>query len=67
MAQTQRASKSYEEPEKNVAKHPRNEIALPPSKARAGIMDSNSFYVLIASTLLVICLFAATFAYFKPA
>jgi hypothetical protein len=66
MARTERASESYEEPQKNVARHPRNDVALPPTKARAGLMDRNTFYVLIASTLLVICLFAATFAYFKP-
>jgi hypothetical protein len=67
MARTERASASYEEPTKNVADHERNAVVLPPSKARAGRMDRNTFYMLVASTLLVICLFAVTFAYFKPA
>lgn len=66
MARAQRASDSYEDPGKNVAgQHGR--AVLPSSKARAGIMDRDTLYMLVASTLLVICLFAAVFAYFRPA
>ena len=66
MAQAKQASPSYEEPEKNVAgqSYP---VLPPPSKARAGIMDRDTLYMLIAGTVLIIVLFAAVFAYFQPA
>jgi hypothetical protein len=66
MAQAKRASPSYEEPEENVAEQPRP-VVLPPSKARAGLMDRDSLYMLVAGTTLVILLFATLFAYFRPA
>jgi hypothetical protein len=66
MAQAKRASASYEEPEKNVADQ-RAPVVLPPSKARAGIMDRDTLYMLIASTALTILLFTAVFAYFRSA
>jgi hypothetical protein len=42
-------------------------VVLPPSKARAGIMDRDTLYMLIAATVLIVFLFAAVFAYFHPA
>jgi hypothetical protein len=66
MAQAKQASPSYEEPEKNVADH-RYPVVLPASNARAGIMDRDTLYMLIAGTVLTIVLFAVVFAYFKPA
>jgi hypothetical protein len=60
------ASPSYEEPDKNVADQP-YPVVLPPSKARAGILDRDSLYMLVAGVTLVILLFATVFAYFKPA
>jgi hypothetical protein len=65
MAQAKQASPSYEEPEKNVADQ-RYPVVLPASKARAGIMDRDTLYMLIAGTVLTIVLFAAVFAYFTP-
>jgi hypothetical protein len=66
MARAKQASPSYEEPDRNVADHS-VPVVLPPSKARAGIMDRDTLYMLIVSTVLVVLLFAAVFAYFKPA
>jgi hypothetical protein len=66
MAQAKRASPSYEEPEKNVA-HQRSPVVLPPSKARAGIMDRDTLYMMVIGTALTILLFAAVFVYFKSA
>jgi len=64
MANAKRASPSYEEPEKNVANQ-RVPTVLPPSKARAGIMDRDTLYMLAIGTTLTILLFAAVFAYFN--
>jgi len=66
MAHAKQASPSYEEPEKNVADQ-RYPVVLPPNKARAGIMDRDTLYMLIAGTVLIVFLFAAVFAYFQPA
>lgn len=55
MAKT--ASPSYEEPEKNVA----HQQVLPPTKARAGLMDSNTLLVLGISTILTAILFGVIF------
>ena len=66
MAQAKHASPSYEEPDKNVADHS-VPVVLPSSKARGGIMDRDTLYMLVAGTTLVVVLFAAAFAYFKPA
>jgi hypothetical protein len=66
MAQAKRASPSYEEPEKNVA-HQRTPVVLPSSKARAGIMDRDTLYMLVVGTALTVLLFGAIFAYFKSA
>ena len=63
---SKRASPSYEEPEKNVADQP-DPAVLPPSKARAGLLDRDSLYMLIVGTALTIVLFAAVFAYFNTA
>jgi hypothetical protein len=66
MAQARQVSPSYEEPEKNVANQ-RNPVVLPPSKARAGIMDRDTLYMLIVGTLLTVLIFAAIFVYFRNA
>jgi len=66
VAQAKQASPSYEEPDRNVADRSVPTV-LPPTKARAGLMDRDSLYMLLASTALLIVLFAAAFAYFKPA
>jgi hypothetical protein len=66
MASAKRASPSYEQPEKNVADQP-DPAVLPPSKARAGLMDRDTLYMLIVGTTLTIVLFAAVFAYFNHA
>jgi hypothetical protein len=66
MAQAKRASPSYEEPEENVAEQPRP-VVLPPSKARAGIMDRDTLYMLIVGTLLTVLFLAAVFIYFRNA
>jgi hypothetical protein len=66
MAQAKRASASYEEPEKNVAERGVPAV-LPPSKARAGILDRDTLYMLIVSTVLIIVLFGAIFTYFSRA
>ena len=64
MAAAKRASPSYEEPEKNVAQQ-RSPAVLPSSKARAGILDRDTLYMVIAGTGLTILLFAAIFFYFS--
>jgi hypothetical protein len=51
------ASPSYPEPTKNVAQ----KKVLPPSKARAGLMDRDSLYMLIVGTTLVVVAFAVIF------
>jgi hypothetical protein len=55
MAKT--ASPSYEHPEENVAR----KKVLPPSKARAGLTDPNTLYMLIIGTILTVLVFAAIF------
>jgi hypothetical protein len=51
------ASPSYPEPTENVAK----KKVLPPSKARAGLMDRDSLYMLVGGTTLVVVAFAVIF------
>ena len=51
------ASPSYENPKENVAE----KKVLPPSKARAGLMDSQTLYVLVIATALTVALFAAVY------
>jgi hypothetical protein len=51
------ASPSYERPDENVAK----KKTLPATKARAGLKDTNTMYVMIISTVLVIVFFGAFF------
>jgi hypothetical protein len=51
------ASPSYPEPTENVAQ----KKVLPPSKARAGLMDRDSLYMLIGGTTLVVVAFAVIF------
>jgi hypothetical protein len=51
------ASPSYPEPTENVAQ----KKVLPPSKARAGLMDRDSLYMLVGSTILVVVAFAVIF------
>jgi hypothetical protein len=56
------ASPSYEDPKENVAE----KKVLPPSKARAGLMDSQTLYVMGIGTVLTIAFFAAIFyVYFR--
>lgn len=55
MAKT--ASPSYEAPRESVAR----KKVLPPSKARAGLMDTDSLYMLIVGTVLTILFFGAIF------
>ena len=66
IAQARQVSPSYKEPEKNVANQ-RNPVVLPPSKARAGIMDRDTLYMLIVGIALTILFFAAIFVYFRNA
>lgn len=54
------ASSSYEEPSENVA----GKKTLPPSKARAGVMDKNSLYMMIVGTILTIVFFGGIFLYY---
>jgi hypothetical protein len=51
------ASPSYPQPTENVAR----KKVLPPSKARAGLMDRDSLYMLIGGTTLVVVAFAVIF------
>jgi hypothetical protein len=51
------ASPSYPDPTENVAR----KKVLPPSKARAGLMDRDSLYMLIVGTTLVVVAFAVVF------
>jgi hypothetical protein len=55
------ASPSYPEPTENVAQ----KKVLPPSKARAGLMDRDSLYMLIGGTTLVVVAFAVIFALYS--
>jgi hypothetical protein len=54
------ASPSYPEPTENVAQ----KKVLPPSKARAGLMDRDSLYMLIVGTTLTVVAFAAIFFFY---
>jgi len=54
---TKTASPSYEQPGENVAR----KKVLPPSKARAGLMDTDTLWMLIVGTILTILFFAAIF------
>jgi hypothetical protein len=51
------ASPSYPQPTENVAQ----KKVLPPSKARAGLMDRDSLYMLIASITCTVIAFAMIF------
>lgn len=51
------ASPSYQDPNSNVA----GKKVLPPSKARAGLMDRDTLYMLIIGTVLTILFFGAIF------
>ena len=51
------ASPSYPEPTENVA----DKKVLPPSKSRAGLMDRDSLYMLIASVTCTVIAFATIF------
>lgn len=56
------ASPSYENPEENVS---RKEV-LPPTKARAGLMDPDTLYMMVIGIVLTIVLFGAIyFAYWR--
>ena len=50
---TKSASPSYPEPNENVA----GKKVLPPSKARAGLMDRDSLYMMIVGTTLTVVAF----------
>lgn len=54
------ASPSYEEPTENVAK----KKTLPATKARAGLMDTDTLYMLVAGTILTVLIFGAIFLYY---
>jgi hypothetical protein len=54
---TKSASPSYPKPNENVA----GKKVLPPSKARAGLMDHDSLYMMIVGTTLTIVAFAVIF------
>lgn len=51
------ASPSYENPKENVA----DKKVLPPSKARAGLMDTDTLYVMAIGTVLTIVFFGIIF------
>ncbi len=51
------ASPSYEQPDENVA----NKKVLPASKARAGLKDKDTLYMLIVGIILTILFFGAIF------
>jgi hypothetical protein len=55
------ASPSYPDPAENVAQ----KQVLPPSKARAGLMDRDSLYMLIAATALIVLGFALIFVLYE--
>jgi hypothetical protein len=56
------ASPSYKDPHVNVA----GKKVLPPSKARAGLMDRDTLYILIVGTILTVLFFGAIFfTYFR--
>jgi hypothetical protein len=54
------ASPSYEEPTENVA----HKKTLPATKARAGLMDTDTLYMLVAGTILTVLIFGAIFLYY---
>ena len=51
------ASPSYPDPAENVAQ----KKVLPPAKARAGLMDRDSLYMLIIGSTLIVLAFAVIF------
>lgn len=51
------ASSSYEQPSENVA----GKKTLPATKARAGLKDKDTLYMMIVGTLLTILFFGAIF------
>jgi len=51
------ASPSYERPEENVA----HKKTLPATKARAGLLDTDTMYVMIIGTVLTILFFGLIF------
>jgi hypothetical protein len=53
------ASSSYEQPSENVA----GKTTLPATKARAGLRDKQTLYMMIVGTILTIVLFGAIFLY----
>jgi hypothetical protein len=59
MAKT--ASPSYERPAENVA----GKKTLPATKARAGLLDTDTLYMLIVSTVLMILFFGVIFLIYE--
>jgi hypothetical protein len=56
------ASPSYPRPTEDVAE----KKVLPPSKARAGLLDTDTLYMMIVGTVLTIVLFGVIFfAYWR--
>lgn len=55
------ASSSYEQPTENVA----GKQVLPASKARAGLKDKDTLYMMIAGTILTILFFGTIFLYWR--
>jgi hypothetical protein len=51
------ASPSYERPSENVAR----KQVLPPSKARAGLKDKDTLYMLVVGVVLTILFFGAIY------
>jgi hypothetical protein len=58
MAKT--ASSSYEQPAENVS----GKKTLPATKARAGLKDKDTLYMMIVGTMLTILLFGAIFLFY---
>ena len=55
------ASPSYPESDENVA----GKKVLPPAKARAGLMDRDSLYMLIFGTAFTVVAFAVVFFFYS--
>jgi len=55
------ASSSYEQPTENVA----GKKTLPATKARAGLKDKDTLYMMIVGTILTIIFFGAIFVYWR--
>ena len=55
------ASSSYEEPTENVA----GKTTLPATKARAGLRDKQTLYMMIVGTILTIVFFGGIFLYYS--